>query len=219
MTITITETRVAQTFQPVKSSKSDTVLPPPNLMRHHSNVLPEYIRGNRDKIWRLTDYYGVSPTYRILSKGLLLKHFDKVRRCLVDVLGLTDCQREVVFRLLRFWTNYRKVYPKASQICSEPGCSKATFWRTVSYLKAQGLIEVIPRDLTPFRRQISSLYILTHLLILIARYLAEHGTAFREKWLKPYLQLPGRVFWATLAPCQESRAGPSGLRGLSPGIF
>jgi hypothetical protein len=62
-------------------------------------------------------------------------------------------------------------------------------------LKEQKLVKVIHRILDPFRRQISSLILFHGLCLLISRYLAEHGVAFYEKWLQPYLAMPGWKFW------------------------
>jgi len=163
---------------------------------HHSKALPKQIRGNRDKVWRDTSYYGVSSDYRILTKGLFTKRFDYIRDFLKFVLGLSIAEREFTLRLLCLWAHYGKCYPKIAQLCEEPGCSKATAFRALRKLKEVGLIEVIQRFLTPYRRQISNLYLLHGLLLLIARYLAENGTHFWEKWLEPYLQLPGTAFWA-----------------------
>jgi hypothetical protein len=59
------------------------------------------------------------------------------------------------------------------------------------------------------RRQISNLYLLHKLLLVIARYLAEHGVQFFEKWLRPYLSMPGRSFWPSVIQSPEARAGPS----------
>lgn len=184
-----------QPFLPVKSDVNSTLTKPPDSMIHHKG------RGNPLRIVLRDRYnyrdmpYGVSSSHRVLSKGLFLKRFDQVRSCLSDVLALSTCEREATLRLLRLWAYYGKVYPKASQVCSEPGCSKATFWRTVAYLKDLGLIDVIPRFLIRPHAQISNLYLLKKLIIVIARYLAEHGTAFQEKWLVPYLVMPASLFW------------------------
>jgi len=146
---------------------------------------------------------------------LLLKKYDQIRDCLVDYAELTTAQREVTLRLLRLWAYYGYVYPKESTITSEPGCSKATFWRTIRLLEELGLVRVINRYVIRPHAQISNLYRFDKLLLVIARYLAEHGQAFQEKWLEPYLRLPGRVFWGSWASCPESRAGPYGPGQLS----
>lgn len=196
-------------FVPVKSPLNSQLPLFPNTVIHHSNSGPVLMKGNKEFLWTATSYYGVSSASRVLSPQLLLKKFDYVRQGLQTTLALTAAQREAVLRLLRLYAYYGKVYPKAAMVCEEPGCSIATFWRTIKYLKEMGLIEVINRYLTPYRRQISNLYRLDKLILLIARYLAEHGTQFLEKWLKPYLQLPGRDFWGLSIPDQGARAGPS----------
>jgi hypothetical protein len=112
-------------------------------------------------------------------------------------LGFTIAQREVILRLLRFYAYYDEVYPKESQITSNSGCSKATFWRTIGKLKEMGLLLVINRFIRGKgeKSQISNLYCLDKLVLLIVRYLAEHGLKFQEKWLQPFLKLSGKAFW------------------------
>lgn len=208
MPLTPTNTKLAQPFLPVKSTTFGNSSITCNSMIHHkrrdipSKIIVPFEGMNRCKA------YGVSLNDRVLTKGVLLKRFDQVRCCLSDVVGLPTCEREVVLRLLRLWAYYGEVYPKASQVCSEPGCSKATFWRTVAYLKYLGLIEVVSRFLLRPHAQISNLYLLKGLIIVIARYLAEHGQAFQEKWLKPYLSMPGHTFWPRIYQTLEARAGP-----------
>ncbi len=152
--------------------------------------------------------YGVSRDYRILSPQLLLKKFDYIRDCLQYRLSLTIAQREATLRLLRYWAYYSKVYVKEAQVTSEPGCSKATYWRTIRLLEGMGLIKVINRFVIRPHAQISNLYVLTQLCKVLARYLAEHGYWVWEKWLEPMLRMPDLVFWAFLSPLQESRASP-----------
>lgn len=148
--------------------------------------------------------YGVSRSRRVLSPQLLLNRYDRVRDCLEDILGLTTAQREVALRLLRYWAYYGNVYVKSAAITAEPGCSKATYWRTVKIMQLRGLITVINRFIIRPHAQISNLYKFDRLLLIIARYLAEHGAAFREKWLRPYLSMPGSQFWPMLVPADTS---------------
>jgi len=148
--------------------------------------------------------YGVSPSRRVLSRELLLKRFDRVRDCLEYAVGLHPAQRVVALRLLRYWAYYGNVYVKEATVTAEPGCSKATYWRTVKVLQLSGLITVINRYIIRPYAQISNLYRFDRLLLIIARYLAEHGVAFREKWLRPYLVMPGFQFW----PMMLIRSGP-----------
>jgi len=139
--------------------------------------------------------YGVSSSHKVLTKGLFLKKYDLVVNCLAEVCGLTPAERDEALQLLRLQVYYPRVYPKASQVASDTGHGVATFWRTVGKLQDKNLLEVVHRFLIRVEAQISNLYLLDRLLIVIARYLAEHGTAFLEKWLQPYLSMPGRLFW------------------------
>ncbi len=211
MTLTTNAPKITQPFLPVKSKVSGDTLPSPDSLNTHSSSLPKVIIGNRDKVWRETSYYGCSKAWRILSPQYLLKRFDQVRDALDFVLGLTSGERECILIMLRLGAYYGKVYPKASAFAEYPGCSKSTFRRAVRKLKDLGLCTVIPRDLKPTRRQISNLYLLQGLLLLIARYLAEHGARFYESWLRPYLAMPGRLFWSRIYQTPEARAGPGVL--------
>ena len=190
---------VGQPFVPVKSQLNTQLPLWPESVIHHSNHSRKRIEGNRDKIWREIRYYGVSSEYRLLTKGLFAKRRDQVRDFLKYVLRFTVAQRDFTLRLLEFWAHYGKVYPKIALLCEEPGCSVATAWRTVALLERLGLIERVNRIMKPTRRQISNLYLLHGLILLIARYLAEHGTAFYQKWLQPYLALTGAQFWHSFA--------------------
>ena len=151
--------------------------------------------------------YGVSPARRVLSPQLLLKKYDYVRDCLQVVLELTPCQREVTLRLLRLWAYYGLVYPKESQITEDPGCSKATFWRTVRLLKELGLVHVINRYLVRPHAQISNLYRLDGLIVVLAKYLSEHIAHVWSDWLVPWIHIPWPEFWSFLARVQGERAG------------
>ncbi|MBA7560958.1 hypothetical protein ES708_02592 [subsurface metagenome] len=201
---------LVQPVDSVKSINSQLPLFPPEPVIHHKVQGPYIVGYTIREIQYGGKPYGVSRSHRVLSPGLLLKKYDRVRDCLAGPMGLTVCQREVVIRLLRLWAYYGSVYPKESQVTELPGCSKATFWRTIRELKELGLVHVINRYVIRPHAQISNLYRLNRLVLVIARYLAEHGTGFLEPWLKPYLQLPGRVFWGSLAACRQSRAGPYG---------
>ena len=195
MSSSTTDSKVAQTFSPVKFLNFQLPLPLPDPMIHHKDSIPKLRIIYKSKGGSSPPPYGVSRNDRVLSKGVLLKRFNQVRRCLSDVVGLSTSECEATLRLLRLWAYYGEVYPKASQVCSEPGCSKATFWRTVAYLQDIALIDVVSRFIIRPHAQISNLYLLKGLIIVIARYLAEHGQAFREKWLEPYLVMPGHLFW------------------------
>lgn len=194
MVSTITTTRLAQTFDSVNTQLP---LPLSDMMIHHKErrrtpYLLLYKGSNIDIP------YGVSQSRRVISPQLLFKRFNQVRDCLQYALGVSPAGREVIIRQLTLWAYYGKVYPKQATICAEPGCSKATYWRTIRHLKERGLIEVVNRYIFRHHAQISNLYRLDNLVLLIARYLAEHGQQFREKWLKPYLQLPWTALWEQL---------------------
>lgn len=200
---------VARTFASVNSLVNFQLpLFSDNLIHHNVPLYPQRMivsfSGNQP-----LRRYGVSSSYRLLSKGLFNKKFDLVRDCLEYVLGLTVSQREVVLRLLRYWSYYGQVYPKETTITAEPGCSKATFWRTINLMKARGLITVTNRYIIRPHAQISNLYRFTRLLILIAVYLAEHGTCPWGKWIDQYLRMPARLFYDTMLQVREFRKPPA----------
>lgn len=164
---------------------------PENTMIHH-NTSYIIIKSLREEVIR---YYGVSSNFRVLSPGLLLKHWDRIIWFLRGVLQLTTAEREVAIRLLRLWVYYGKVYPKEKQITALPGCSKATFWRTVRKLRELHLIEVVNRFVLREKAQISNLYRLNNLVLAIARYLMEKNIPVPSWGIKGALELPGSVFW------------------------
>lgn len=178
-------------------------------MTPHSTLQVTGIIGNKDKIWRVTEYYGVSSTYRLLSTGLFIKKYEDIRKFLENVLGFSVGNRDVTLRILRLWASYGKVYAKVADMGQKPGSSKSTTHRTISKLKELGLLKVIPRYLIPWRRQISNLYLLNKLLLVLARYLAEHGQRFYQKWLEPYMAMPGREFWGVFAWSDDLCSLPS----------
>jgi hypothetical protein len=108
--------------------------------------------------------YGVSPAMKVLSPQTLWRRHDLIVRFLKANLCLTHGQREAVLALLRYWTHYGVVYPKQSQVMETPGCSKATFWRTIASLKSDGLITVVNRYVVREKAQISNLYLLDNLI-------------------------------------------------------
>ena len=169
--------------------------PNPRPMIHHNLVDSKRRIVIRNKRGILDSCYGVSSSQRVLTTGVFLRKYDEVRDCLGDVLGLSNSQREVALRLLRLWVYYGKVYPKECQVTELPGCSKATYWRTVKLLEERGLVRRVNRYLIRPHAQISNLYLLHNLLILLARYLAEHGAQFKQKWILPFITMPGRQFW------------------------
>jgi hypothetical protein len=144
--------------------------------------------------------YGVSSASRVLSPQALLRKFDQINIFLKSALGLSTAQREVILRLLRLWAYYGKVYPKEKQVTADPGCSKATFWRTIALLHNMRLLMVVNRYVKREKAQISNLYLLDKLVLAIAKYLSEHGHHFKEKWLQPIFDMDWRLFWQTAAP-------------------
>ncbi len=197
---------VAPTFCPVKSTVNTQLPLFPNSMIHHKVYLSHSNKLIVSYSKRRGKAYGVSRSRRAITSSLFIKKFDYIRDCLKDVLGLTPAQREVTLRLLRFWAYYGVVYPKESTVTDSPGCSKATYWRTVRLLNDAGLIQVVNRYVIRPHAQISNLYRLDRLALLLARYLAEHGVRFWEKWLRPYLSMSGSTFWPRFLSTDWSRA-------------
>ncbi len=201
-------TNVAQPFSVV-----NTQLPlfpgtlPRTMIHHKVGRNTHYLLVDRN-VGSGDNRYGVSSSRRVLSPGLLLKRFDQVRDCLQYGLCLTTAQREVTLKMLRLWAYYGQVYPKSTKFSEQPGSSHATFWRTIKFLGERGLIQTINRFLLRPHAQISNLYRLDKLLVIIARYLSEHGHRFYEKWLQPMLELPGTDFWrrSTLGDIYETMA-------------
>lgn len=183
-----TTNTIEQAFWPVKSPDSNIGSYSPDSMIHHKVSFSR--KGNM--IVSYSKYrckaYGVSSPRRALTPELLMKKHDYICGCLNRVLGLTIAQREVTLRLLRYWAYYGYVYPKESTITEDPGCSKATFWRTVKLLKELGLISVVNRYVIRPHAQISNLYRLDNLVKLIAKYLAEHTADVWPDWILPIIK-------------------------------
>ena len=206
----VTSPTIEHPFQNVKTPVNTQLPLIPEPVIHH--------KGRDPRTYKIVSYtsirrgirYGVSSAQRILPPGVFNKRFDQIVHCLRDVVSLPTCEREAALRLLTLGVYYGNVYPKASQIASEKGCSKATFWRTVVYLKHLGLIRVIPRFIIRPHAQISNLYRLDKLLLMIVRYLAEHGCPFSQKWLRPALRMPGYLFWPWILSTTGSSPGLSG---------
>jgi hypothetical protein len=172
----------------VSNNNKDTMI-------HHKDLSKIIYKLGKSKIRKP---YGVSAEQRILPPSLLLKWFDKTRDFLEYSLNLTPVQREVTLRLLRLWAYYGEVYPKESQITELPGCSKATFWRTIKKLEEMQFLQRINRFILREKAQISNLYLLDKLILAIARFLHEKSVEFLQEWVKPFLMLPGSVFWRKL---------------------
>ncbi len=208
MTKLASPSTLARPFCSVKSLINSQLPLFSNSMIHHKDPLspPRIIVSYKSNV--RSRPYGVSRSRRAITSSLFISKYDHIRECLDRVLGLTTAQREVALRLLRLWAYYGKVYPKEAQITEDPGCSKATYWRTVKLLRELGLLQVVNRYIIRPHAQISNLYRLDRLAVILARYLAEHGTAFWEKWLAPALAMSGQQFWSCLSRNPGDRAGP-----------
>lgn len=186
----------------------------PGTVRHHKENRYGYKKIMSYVLIKRERHYGVSSSYRVLTKGVFNKRFDQVQHCLRDVVGLPLCESEATLVLLRFWAHYGKVYPKAELCCSRPGCSKATFWRAVRRLKDLGLIQTIPRFVIREHAQISNLYLLHNLIVVIARYLAEHGAHNYPKWVMPFIIMPAAKFWGEWVRTLGDTVGPGQPAGV-----
>lgn len=231
-------TNIEQTSDFVNPSDKIMSTPSPRLMIHHKERNNHDSRYSCPLVYNNSSRvpYGVSRP--LLTPGLLIKRHERIRAFMEGTLNLTQTQAEVCLRLVRTYSYYGVVYPKATQVAYAPnreaearygiinprssvvtgdrGCSVATFWRTIRKLEDSGLLVVTNRYINRSHAQISNLYRLDKLIMAIVRYLAEHGTKFVSKYLEPYLQLPGSIFWRVLFPCQEIRAGPRGLNYQFP---
>ncbi len=187
--------KVARPFYNVKPSQTNFSPLGPEPVIHHKVPSPYIVGSTLEDIEKRGKRYGVSSSHKVLTKGLLLKQFDLVRDCLAEVCELTPAERDEILQLLRLHAYYPQVYPKAIQVASDTGRGVATFWRAVGRLRDMNLLTVVPRFLIRVEAQISNLYLLDDLIILIARYLAEHGQGFAVKWLSPWLSMAGSVFW------------------------
>lgn len=155
-------------------STPDQFIIPPEPMAHHKPT-PLGIYYKRGVVGKVS--YGVPQNRRILNISLFHKRHDEIRRFLIS-LGLQNRERDAIFGLLRFYCYYGKAYPKAADIATDEYISKRTFWRAIQKLRAVGAIEVINRYLN--HRQISNLYRLDKLVLMIARLLAERGQRFND---------------------------------------
>lgn len=190
--------RLAHSFWPVKSQDPIIIGTPPDSMIHHKVALSKSNKMIVSYSGYRGNTYGVSRAQQLLSPALFIKKFDYIRDCLKYVLELPNAQRETCLRLVRLAASYEAVYPKASQIAELPGCSKATFWRTIRRLRELGLIDVVNRYVVRPHAQISNLYLLDGLIILLARYLAEHTARLWPDWLDTWLEIPWPKLWEEL---------------------
>jgi len=168
--------------QPPSSSQS---------MAHHNGLSPDSNKIYYKKGREIEKRYGVPSTYRLLTMGNYHKHHSDINNMLRVVLGLENRERSAVFCLLRLFLYYGKVYPKAADVADQEYISKRTFWRAMNKLREMGVIEVINRYIK--HKQISNFYRLDKLVLMIARYIAEHhlGLYLAEALGKRALELAG----------------------------
>lgn len=191
-----TKPKLAHSSESVKSYQLPLFSYTPETMIHHKVPLAKKRLIETGKTYGVSSSYQLPRSHRVLSPGLFLKRYDDIRGFLKRQLGLTAAQRCVTLRLLRFWAYYGLVCPRESTITELPGCSKATFWRTINCLRETNLVQVVNRYVIRPHAQISNLYRFDRLMVILARYLAERGVGFLEKWLQPYLAMPGSLFWS-----------------------
>lgn len=166
-------------------------------LAHRNSLSPYPYNGNPSNNNVLLDHltYGVPTKRRILTPGIFNKRFDRIRHYLFS-MGLTPAEREIALKLLRLYTYYGRLYPKANYFADYPGCSKRTFWRAVAKLEALGVLERIHRYL--HHLQISNAYRIDKLVVILARYLAEHGCQFKDKFTRLLLHRTNTAFWRTI---------------------
>ena len=157
--------------EPLTEENPEANSPSPPSMAHHNSS----DRSNPifyKKGIEIEKRYGVPQTRRILTMGMFHKNHDEILNRLTW-LGLETRERDAIFKLLELFIYYGKVYPKAADIADQAYISKRTFWRAIGKLREIGVIEVLNRYAK--HRQISNLYRLDKLVVMIARFLAEHG--------------------------------------------
>jgi len=187
-----------------------------NLETLAQRKVPLYPRNNKASpdntilLTRLT--YGVPAPKRMLSPGLLLKKHDRVNHYLKG-LDLTPAEREVTFNLLRLFAYYGRVYPKANGFTPARGCSRRSFWRAVSKLEVDGLIDRQHRYVNHL--QISNCYRLDKLVLCIIRYLAEHGSQAISEFAHGLLKQVGQSFWPVIWTLRVRLRDPNPLTALA----
>lgn len=173
-----------------------------NVTTHTSTTLEPY--NSRVILERLT--YAVPTKRRLLSPGIFNKKYDSIRDYLV-IAGLTPAERQIALNLLRLYCYYGKVYPKATDFTDQGGCSRRSFWRAVAKLEELGLIDRINRYL--YHLQISNAYRLDKLVLILARWLAEHGYTFTDKFTPALLRLTANLFWQTIGSVKVRLRDPT----------
>ena len=236
---TITASIIEHPFSNVKPLVNNNSTPPSNSLIHHKEGRSHNYIVLRYQDTVLPPTYGASIASRVLPVSLFRKKEVQIKQCLNVTVGLTKSQVEAAMRLLRLQAYYRFVYPSADQVCGrrkyefgmrfEPfpgyvppkrhhwGTSRASFWRAIKVLKDIGLIEVVNRYVLRPHAQISNLYRLDRLIMLLAKYLAERGEHGYPPELRPLLSLPWPDFWPTLRGRFFHIPPPmSGIAGMSP---
>ncbi|MBA7478138.1 hypothetical protein ES707_13559 [subsurface metagenome] len=158
--------------EPLIEESSEANSPSPQSMAHHNSSDYSNLNIFYKKGIEIEKRYGVPQTRRILTMGMFHKYHDEILNRLTW-LGLETKERDAIFKLLELFIYYGKVYPKAANIADQAYISKRTFWRAIGKLREIGVIEVLNRYVK--HRQISNLYRLDKLVVMIARFLAEHG--------------------------------------------
>ena len=156
---------------------------PNNILTYNSNQVLE----------KLT--YGVPTPRRMLTPGLLRKKHHLILIFLRS-LGLTTAELPAAFYLLRLFSYYGKVYPKAPNYSEDFYRSKRSFWRAVAKLEDAGLIDRINRYL--YHLQISNCYRLDKLVLCIIRYLAEHGSHDFNPFTQNIIKETAISFWRNI---------------------
>ena len=158
--------------EPDGSESLSFLSPPPQSTAHH-NSLPKHLNTiYYKKGIEIEKRYGVPQSHRILTMGNYHKHHDNINTMLRVVCELENRERSAVFCLLRLFFYYGQVYPKAADVSEQEYISKRTFWRAIGKLREMGVVEVINRYLN--HKQISNLYRIDKLVLMIARFIAEH---------------------------------------------
>jgi len=164
--------QTAQKDEPINSESLPPLSASPQSTAHHNALSKDLNTIYYKKGIEIEKRYGVPSTYRILTMGNYHKHHSDINTMLRVVLGLENRERSAVFCLLRLFLYYGKVYPKAADVADQEYISKRTFWRAMEKLREMGVLEVINRYIN--HRQISNLYRLDKLVLMVARYIAEH---------------------------------------------
>ena len=113
-------------FQTIHATADNVNTPGPDSMRHHNDTTttPRIVislkgsKPERTNLYMAT-HYGVSSYQRVLTKGLFIKRYDRIRDCLGSVADLPAAERQVVLSLLKFVAYYGLAYPKAAQLAEE----------------------------------------------------------------------------------------------------